>query len=112
MDDLSLPLAFVAEETDPPALEVRVNFGLLTGRAASPAEVDRLATLLLDEVGEVSIISEERHEIGSGVEASVQMVRVELPTHLDTEQTKRIVDRCNHWARLCASDRHLDVAEL
>jgi hypothetical protein len=110
MDDL--PLAFVAEEHDPPALEVRVNFGLLTGRAASPAEVDRLAALLLDEVGEVSIISEERHEIGGGVEASVQMVRIELPTHLDDSHTRRIVERCDHWARLCASDRHLDVAEI
>ncbi len=110
MDDL--PLAFVAEEHDPPALEVRINFGLATGRPATPAEVDRLAALLLDEVGDVSIISEERHEIGSGVEASVHMVRVELPTHLDAQHTSRIVERCNHWARVCASDRHLDVAEI
>jgi hypothetical protein len=110
MDDL--PLAFVVQEHDPPALEVRINFGVATGRAATPAEVDRLAALLLDEVGDVSIICEERHEIGHGREASVQMVRVELPTHLDEAATQRIVDRCNHWARLCASDRHLDVAEI
>jgi len=110
MDDL--PLAFVVQEHDPPALEVRINFGVATGRAATPAEVDRLAALLLDEVGDVSIICEERHEIGHGHEASVQMVRVELPTHLDDAQTQRIVDRCSHWARLCASDRHLDVAEI
>lgn len=110
MDDL--PLAFVAQEHDPPALEVRINFGVATGRAATPAEVDRLAALLLDEVGDVSIICEERHEIGHGHEASVQMVRVELPTHLDETVTERIVDRCNHWARLCASDRNLDTAEI
>jgi hypothetical protein len=110
MDDL--PLAFVAHETDPPGLEVRINFGVATGRSATPAEVDRLAALLLDEVGDVSIISEERHEIGHGHEASVQMVRVELPTQLDETVTQRIVDRCNHWARLCASDRHLDTAEI
>jgi hypothetical protein len=110
MDDL--PLAFVAHETDPPALEVRINFGVATGRAATPAEVDRLAALLLDEVGDVSIISEERHEIGHGHEASVQMVRVELPTALEETVTQRIVDRCNHWARLCASDRHLRIAEI
>lgn len=112
MDDLSLPLAFVAEEHDPPALEVRINFGLVAGRAATPAEIDRLAALLLDEVGDVSIIAEERHEIGNGVEASVHMVRVELPTHLDADHTARIVERCNHWTRLCASERHLDVAEI
>ena len=110
MDDL--PLAFVAQEHDPPALDVRINFGVATGRAATPAEIDRLAALLLDEVGDVSIIAEERHEIGHGHEASVQMVRVELPTHLDEVQRQRIVDRCNHWARLCASDRHLDTAEI
>src|SRR3954451_16653284 len=51
MDDL--PLAFVAQQHDPPALEVRINFGVATGRTATPAEVDRLAALLLDEVGDV-----------------------------------------------------------
>jgi hypothetical protein len=110
MDDL--PLAFPVKEHDPPALEVRINFGLLAGRTATPAEVDRLAALLLDEVGEVSIICEERHEIGNGSEASVNLVRVELPTHLDDEHARRVVERCDHWARLCASDRHLDVAEI
>jgi hypothetical protein len=110
MDDFSV--AFPVKEHDPPALEVRINFGLLTARAATPAEVDRLAALLLDEVGEVSIICEDRHEIGGGVEASVQMVRVELPTHIDDDHAQRIVDRCDHWARLCASERHLDVAEI
>lgn len=110
MDDL--PLAFAVKEHEPPALEVRINFGMLTGRAATPAEVDRLAALLLDEVGEVSIICEERHEIGNGSEASVNLVRVELPTHLDEVHAQRVLDRCDHWARLCASERHLDVAEI
>ena len=110
MDDL--PLAFIVQEHDPPALEVRINFGVATGRTATPAEVDRLAALLLDEVGDVSIICEERHEIGHGHEASVQMVRVELPTHLEDGSTDRILERCSHWARLCASDRNLDVAEI
>jgi hypothetical protein len=108
----NFPVAFVVQHDDPPALEVRVNFGLLTGRAATPAEVDRLADLLLDEVGTVSIICEERHEIGGGVEASVNLVRVELPTELEAGRTDRIVERCNHWVRLCASERNLDVAEL
>jgi hypothetical protein len=104
-------VAFAVHQQDPPALEVRINFGLLTSRAASPAEIDRLADLLLDEVGDVSIVAEERHEIGHGVEASVHMVRVELPMELADGQEGRIVERCDHWARICASDRHLDVAE-
>jgi hypothetical protein len=110
MDDL--PLAFAVQEHDPPILVVRINFGVATGRAATPAEIDRLAALLLDEVVDVSIIAEERHEIGHGHEASVHMVRVELPAHLDADQTQRVVDRCNHWARICTSERHLDVAEI
>jgi hypothetical protein len=118
MDDL-LPMAFAVHRHDPPGLEVRINFGLLTSRAASPAEVDRLAEWLLDEVGHVSIICEERHEIDAHAEASVHLVRVELPTEdipheaaalADLEQ--RLVERCDHWARICASERHLDVAEL
>jgi hypothetical protein len=105
-------MAFAVRKHDQPALEVRVNFGMYAGRAATGAEIDRLAQWLLDEVGDVSIICEERHEIGHGHEASVQMVRVELPTKLAAENTARIVERCNHWARLCASDRHLDTAEI
>lgn len=101
---MELPIAFAVYEHDPPALEVRVNFGLLTARAASPAEIDKLAELLLDEVGDVSIVSEERHEIGHGVEASVHLVRVELPLEADAA---RIVERCDHWARVCASERTL-----
>jgi hypothetical protein len=106
-----LPIAFAVRQHDPPAFEVRINFGLLTGRAASPAEIDRLADLLLDEVGDVSIVAEERHEIGHGVEASVHLVRVELPASLVDGQEERLVERCDHWARICASERHLDVAE-
>lgn len=110
MEELSA--AFAVREHDPPALEVRVNFGLLAGRAATPAEIDRLADLLLDEVADVSIVSEERHEIGHGVEASVHLVRVELPFALEDGRAERIVERCDHWARICASERHLDVAEI
>ncbi len=54
-------MAFAADEREPPAIEVRVNFGVYAGREATLAEIDRLAAWLLDEVGEVSIISEQRH---------------------------------------------------
>src|ERR1043165_4855326 len=76
MDDL--PMAFAVQRDDPPAIEIRVNFGVFAGREAAPAEIDRLAEWLLDEVGEVSIISEERHEIDAHVEASVHQVRIEV----------------------------------
>src|SRR5206468_12652205 len=76
MDDLAM--AFAVHRHDPPAIEVRINFGVYAGREATAAEIDRLAEWLLDEVGEVSIISEDRHEIDSNVEASVHQVRIEI----------------------------------
>ena len=55
-----------------------MNFGVFAGRAATPAEIDRLAEWLLDEVGEVSIVSEERHEIDTHGEAVIHQVRIEV----------------------------------
>jgi hypothetical protein len=112
-------MAFAVHRHDPPALEVRVNFGLFAGRDATAAEIDRLAAWLLDEVGEVSIISEERHEIDANVEASVHQVRIELaPDRIPgkgperDELERRIVERAEHWAHLCVAERHVDVPEL
>jgi hypothetical protein len=42
-------LAFIVDRPDPPTIEVRVNFGVFAGRAATPAEIDRLAGWLLEE---------------------------------------------------------------
>ena len=98
-------------EHDAPAIEVRVNFGVFAGRAATPAEIDRLAEWLLDEVGEVSIIAEERHEIDAHAEASVHLVRIEVVDGGRLERgelEQRIVERAEHWARSCVAERHLD----
>ena len=111
-------IAFAVHEHDQPAIEVRVNFGVYAGRAATGAEIDRLAQWLLDEVGEVSIISEERHEIDPDVEASVHQVRIELTRDVPRDDVgrlaleKRILDRADHWARLCVAERHVEVDEL
>jgi len=111
-------MAFAVDRREHPGLEVRVNFGIYAGRAATPAEIDRLAEWLLDEVGEVSIISEQRHEIDANVEASVHQVRIELssdrvPDHpLEREELKeRVLARAEHWARLCVSERHAEIAD-
>jgi hypothetical protein len=114
MDDFAM--AFAVHRHDPPAIEVRVNFGVYAGRDATAAEIDRLAEWLLDEVGEVSIISEERHEIDAQVEASVHQVRIEVAAEdigdadkADLEE--RILERAEHWARLCVAERHAEVAD-
>jgi hypothetical protein len=112
-------IAFAVDEQTSPGLEIRVNFGVFAGRAATPAEIDRLAEWLLDEVGEVSIIAEERHEIAGRVEASVHQVRVEVADDsVPDDRTERealeraLVARADHWARTCIAERHADVAEL
>src|SRR5437868_12347004 len=104
-------IAFQTDGHEPPAIEVRVNFGVFAGRAATPAEIDRLAEFLLDEVGEVSIISEERHEIDAHVEASVHQVRIEVSSdRVPADQVERdaieerILERAEHWARVCGAE--------
>ena len=112
-------IAFAVQRPEPPALEVRVNFGVVAGRDATAAEIDRLAEWLLDEVGEVSIISEERHEIDANVEASVHQVRIEVasdrvPGDPDERAAieERIVERAEHWANLCVAERHVEIADV
>lgn len=116
MDDLAM--AFAVHRHDPPAIEVRINFGIFAGREATPAEIDRLAEWLLDEVGEVSIISEDRHEIDANVEASVHQVRIEVAAdrvpgdgEAREEIERRILERAEHWARVCVAERHAEVTD-
>jgi hypothetical protein len=111
-------MAFAVHEHDVPAIEVRINFGIFAGRDATAAEIDRLAEWLLDEVGEVSIISEERHEIDANVEASVHQVRIEVAADRvpgdpfeRSEIQARIVERAEHWAHLCVAERHVEIAD-
>ncbi len=103
-------LAFVPDRSQRPALEVRINFGIFAGRAATAAEIGRLAEWLLDIVDAVTIVSEERHEIGGGAEASVHQVRIELapdgvPDQPDERRKleERLLERCDYWARDCAA---------
>jgi hypothetical protein len=110
-------MAFAVHRYHPPAIEVRVNFGVFAGREATSAEIDRLAQWLLDEVGEVSIISEERHEIDANVEASVHQVRIEISQGIPEsdvdrkELENRILERAHFWMRECVTDRHAEVAD-
>lgn len=112
-------IAFVTRVADPPALEIRVNFGVFAGRQATPAEIDDLAAQLLPDVGEVSIVAEERHEISTQAEATLHQVRIEvdeerLPAgELETaELTGRLLAICERWAEACVAERSADVAEL
>jgi hypothetical protein len=112
-------MAFAVRARTQPGIEVVVNFGVFAGREATAAEIDRLAEWLVDAVGEVAIVSEERHEVGGRVEASVHQVRVEVAAdRVPADPAERaalearVVERAGHWARLCVAERHADVAEL
>jgi len=106
-------MAFVVDQPEQPAIEVCVNFGVFAGRDATRAELDRLATWLLDEVGEVSIVSEERLETDGNVEASVHQVRIQVADGTADRYglAQRIVERAEYWAHLCVAERHAEIAD-
>lgn len=113
--ELEPPVAFPAEPA-PPALQVRVNFGILAGREATPAEIDDLARELTAIVQDVAIVSEQHHEVGHGHEAVVHQVRVEVAEDsLPADEaeleavSRRLVDAAARWARSCAEARHADL---
>ena len=89
--------------------QVSVNFGVLAGRTATPAELEELGRRLVAETGEVSVISEERFELGPHSEAEVHQVRIELDSpSFDKDLRARVVATAELWARSCAADRHID----
>ena len=109
-------LAFAVHGHTPPALEVRVNFGMFAGRAATPAEIDALAQQVLEKVGSVSIVSEERHEINTHSEASVHQVRIEVPADSvppevgrRLELACRLIETAERWAAECIAERHVEL---
>jgi hypothetical protein len=112
-------LAFCVREAEQPGVEVLVNFGVFAGRRVTPAEIDELAKVLLPKVGEVSIVAEERHEIASESEASLNQVRIQVaPEQLPDDEHEldmlcgRLVEAAETWASSCIAERHADVSEL
>ena len=109
-------LAFVGQ-SESPALEIRVNFGMFAGREATAAEIDELARTLLPKVGgEVSIIREERHELSEHTEVSLQQVRIEVDAdhvpadHVErAELAGRLLETAERWADACFADRHVEI---
>ena len=111
-------IAFATRTFEPPALEIRVNFGMFAGREATPAEIDDLATALLHKVTEVAIVAEDRHEMSAHSEASVHQVRIEVsgndlpPLDQDVDELRgRLIEVAESWARRCASQRHVELAD-
>jgi hypothetical protein len=103
-------IALRVREHEEPALEVRVNFGVFAGRHATPAELDDLATALRELLPSFTLVSEERHEFGGRVEATLHQVVIEVPSeHAGGDVdvlAERIVLAAGEWADACIASRH------
>ena len=94
------PIAFAEDDS------VVVNFGILSGREATQAELDRLA-LAFREAGagaEMSITAERRQDYARDFEGIVHQVRVTVGDS-PTEWVEAI---CRAWAMSCAEDRTVE----
>ena len=104
IDRNEFPIAFIEDGS------VVVNFGILAGREATQAEVDRLA-LALRRAGagaEMTIVAARRQDYGRGFEGVVHQVHVTL-----TSSPGELVEAiCAEWALSCAEDRSIEPLEL
>ena len=103
-------ISLLVRKQEEPGIEIRVNFGVFAGRYATPAEIDELAAALKDSVPSFAIVSEDRHEFGDAVEASVHQVVVEVPQEHAGDApdllAQQIVLTANGWALECIASRH------
>ena len=97
---MDLPASFVESDGS-----VVVNFGILTGREATIAEVDRLARSLALAGGddEISITAQRIHGYAGGVETVVHHVVVRA-AGVDPDELERLSAL---WVHECAADRHI-----
>lgn len=108
-------IAFRVHPHEEPGLEVRVNFGLYTGRNATAAEIDDLAHSLRSHVPTFTVTAEERHQFGDDVETSVHQVVIEVDRQnagdLSDDVCGRIVETAGRWATACRVSRS-ELGEL
>ena len=96
---MELPASFIESDGS-----VVVNFGILTGREATIAEVDRLArSVSLAGANEISIVAQRRHEYGDSVETMIHQV-VARSDLVDEDELERL---CTLWVHECAADRQV-----
>ena len=96
---MDLPASFVESDGS-----VVVNFGILTGREATIAEVDRLARSVAQAGSDdISITSQRIQGYAGGVETVVHQV-VTRAEGIDTDELERL---STLWVHECAADRHI-----
>ena len=90
--------------------EIVVNFGPLTGREATLAEIDRLARRLLDVATRVRVHAVRTHDMTPETETIVHQVVAEADAA--ASQGDRLRDICEDWAVDCAAERSLEPLGL
>lgn len=98
-----VPVAFIEDG------HVVINFGVISGREATPAELDRLA-LVLRKAGvgsEITITSERRQHYAPGFDSMIHQVHVTLDESPPTGLMETI---CRQWALSCAEERSVGMS--
>ena len=101
-----LPVTFVADDGS-----IVINFGILCGREATQAEIDRLAQALNDEAGagpDITIVASRRQDYGHGIETVTHQVTVEA-TGVLSALPEAV---CRSWVERCAADRRVESLGL
>ena len=106
---METPVTFVTAH-DGSRLELLVNFGILTGREATQAEIDRLARTIIPTPDRFAIAAERRHEYADGTETVVNLVSVEVEA--ESDDIPKFLELCEAWAAECAADRRLETLDL
>lgn len=102
---MDLTTAFIRSREDA-AVEIVVNFGPLSGREATEAEVDRLARRLLAVAEQVRVDAVRSHDMGPDSEAIVHQVVIEADA--GAAQAEALRDIAEDWAADCAAERSLE----
>lgn len=106
---MDVATAFIRSATDG-AIEIVVNFGPLSGREATLAEVDRLARRLLVTAERVNAQAIRSHDMSDDRETIVHQVVVEAVAA--TSDADALRDTCETWATECAAERSITPIEL
>ena len=106
---MDMTTAFLRSEHDG-TIEIVVNFGPLSGREATQAEVDRLARRLLATAASVEVRAVRTHEVSAHSESIVHQVVVEAAA--DASEAAGLRDVCETWATECAAERSLEPLDL
>ena len=103
--DVAEPALVAVRERDG-EVELVVNFGMFAGRDATAAEVERLASALLEDLESVEIVCEHRYEFDREREGNVYQVKVVVPPEGE-RLAGTLAEKTEAWAAECIADRRV-----